>query len=104
VSTNLTETFRRLYYHLYTNSHATRAETIVEDLSLILLLKLAAERANANHLLAAYCERGGSSIPLLKVLRREFPDLVAADRRFKIGEAGGGEEGLTITQTRRLAR
>jgi type I restriction enzyme M protein len=86
VSSNLTETFRRLYYHLYTNSHATRAETIVEDLSLLLLLKLAAERANANHLLAAYCDRGGSSIPLLEVLRREFPDLVAADRRFKIGE------------------
>lgn len=86
-SVNLTEAFRRLYYDLYTNSDATRAESIVEDLSLVLLLKLAVERSGAApNLISAFCDRGGSVTPLLVFLRREFPDLVADDRRFKIGD------------------
>ena len=35
--------FKRLYYHLYTNSQSSRAETIIEDLSKILLIKLASK-------------------------------------------------------------
>lgn len=85
-SVNLTEVFHRLYFHLYSNSNATRAETIVQDISLLLLLKLAVERSGTDSILSDYCERGGSSASLLGVLRREFPALVAADRRFKIGD------------------
>ena len=36
--------FRRLYYHLYTNSRASRAERIIGDLSNLLLCKIASER------------------------------------------------------------
>ena len=40
---NLPDVFRRIYYHLYSNSKASRAELIIEDLSLLLLCKLAGE-------------------------------------------------------------
>lgn len=40
---NLVEVFKRLYFHLYSNSSASRAERIIEDISLLLLVKLAHE-------------------------------------------------------------
>ena len=36
--------FRKLYYHLYSNSNASRAERIISDLSNLLLCKIASER------------------------------------------------------------
>jgi type I restriction enzyme M protein len=41
---NLAETFRRLYYRLYSNSSASRAERIFENLATILLLKFCLDR------------------------------------------------------------
>src|SRR5579875_3092085 len=38
------QAFRKLYYHLYTNSNASRAERIISDLSNLLLCKIAGER------------------------------------------------------------
>jgi len=41
---NLAETFRRLYYRLYSNSSASRAERIFENLATILLLKFCLDK------------------------------------------------------------
>src|SRR5258708_28877480 len=73
---NLGEVFRRLYYNLYSNSAASRAERILEDLSLILLAKLAAENDSGDYskLLPsdASADVNGTFIP---ALRAAFPDL-----------------------------
>ena len=41
---NIAETFRRLYYRLYSNSSASRAERIFENLATILLLKFCLDK------------------------------------------------------------
>src|SRR5574340_1136744 len=85
---NLSSVFRRLYYHLYTNSNASRAERIVEDVSLLLLLRLAAD---ANGRIAALKEfregKGSADALLLPLLRDTYPSLVTKEQRFGIRDA-----------------
>jgi len=86
-TSNLVSTFRRLYYHLYTNSSASRAERIAEDLSLILLLKLAAETNGGGSVLHEYLHgsRPANDV-LMPVLRSTFPDLVSTSQSFSLGD------------------
>ena len=85
--TNLPDAFRRLYFHLYTNSKASRAERIFDDLSLILLLKLAIETNGGRQVLARY-QKGGvkANDVLLPFLRKCYPDLVDKEQAFAIGD------------------
>jgi len=84
---NLSEAFRRLYYHLYTNSKASRAERIIEDLSLLLLLKLAVEANGGAQTISRYRNGSGRANELLiPLLRRTYPGLVDANQRFSIGD------------------
>lgn len=84
---NLAETFRRLYYHLYTNSKASRAERIMEDLSLLLLLKLALESgSDADDLTRYWAQSGGANDILIPLVRRRYPGLVDHQQRFSLGE------------------
>ena len=46
---NVSITFRKLYYPLYTNSQSSRAERLVSDLSLLLLSKRAVEVRRGAH-------------------------------------------------------
>lgn len=84
---NLPDTFRRLYYHLYTNSDASRAERILEDLSLVLLLKLATEVNGGAEVLENFLRGGHSSNDILMPLvRRSFPELIDMHQRFSLGD------------------
>lgn len=85
---NLPEVFKRLYYHLYTNSKVSRAEAIIEDLSLLLLVKLAADQSGQAKILKRFADGEVSSQDvLLPLLRKAFPNLLAKGQRFALGEA-----------------
>lgn len=79
--------FRKLYYYLYTNSQASRAERIVADLSLLLLLKLAAETNGRSSVLQQFCggNKAGNAL-LLPVLRECYPGLIDSHDRFGMGD------------------
>lgn len=85
---NLPEAFKRIYYHLYTNSKASRAEAIIEDLSLLLLSKLASDHANKSQQIASFVDgKGTSNDLLLPLLQKTFPDLLGVGQRFSLGDA-----------------
>lgn len=41
---NLPDVFRSLYYYLHSNSSVSRADRLIEDISLLLLCKFVSER------------------------------------------------------------
>ena len=85
---SLPEAFKRIYYHLYTNSKASRAEVIIEDLSLLLLSKLSAEMNGGKSTIAAYLSgKGTANKALLPLLRESFPELLGAKQEFAIGDS-----------------
>ena len=51
------EIFKRLYYHLYTNGKSSRAESIIEDLSKILLIELASKNDNVRALVKEFIDK-----------------------------------------------
>ncbi|HEY4452053.1 MAG TPA: N-6 DNA methylase [Solirubrobacteraceae bacterium] len=82
------ETFKRLYYHLYSNSSVSRAERLIEDLSLLLLSKLAAEVNGSRDDFVAFLQGEGSAEHrILTHLRTAAPDLVDASAQFAIDDA-----------------
>ena len=84
---NLPEVFKRIYYHLYTNSKASRAELIIEDLSLLLLSKLSAELNGGKSALSSYLGgKGTANKVLLPMLRGAFPGLVGAKQLFALAD------------------
>ncbi|MDH5671078.1 MAG: N-6 DNA methylase [Myxococcales bacterium] len=86
---NLPGRFRRVYYHLYSNSKASRAETLLADLSLLLLSRLRAEheRDDGALVLDRYLRgEGGADALLLPGLRRDYPGLVDKSDRFHIDD------------------
>lgn len=85
---NLPDLFKKIYYRLYTNSSASRAEVIVEDLSLLLLCKLASESNGFDHELDEFIAgRRTANQVLLPILRRVYPDLLSSKQTFSIGDA-----------------
>jgi len=87
-SQNLPDLFRRIYYHLYTNSNASRAEVIVEDLSLLLLCKLAAElNGGAGAIDRFRGSKGSANKVLLPMLRESYPELLDSKQTFSLGDA-----------------
>lgn len=84
-SDNLPDAFRRLYYHLYTNSKASRAERILEDLSLLLLVKLAAETSGGSNQVRHYREgNGAANNVLIPLLREYYPKLIDDRQAFNL--------------------
>lgn len=79
-------TFKKLYYHLYTNSQASRAERIASDLSL-LLAKLGVEtNGGAKALEDFLAGRMGAAEALIPLLRETYPGLVERHEQFGMGE------------------
>lgn len=62
---NLGNTFRRLYYFLYSNSNASRAERLLENLSLILLTKYSFDTNGGTEALGRFMAGKGSAAELL---------------------------------------
>ena len=79
--------FKRLYYELYSNSKASRAERIIEDLSKLLLCKLICEQAQTTQLLQEFVAgRGSANATLLPILTKAFPVLISENDAFSIGD------------------
>lgn len=80
-------TFKKLYYQLYTNGKSSRAERISEDLSKILLCKLAEDSGRTNAISTYINGNQMADDILLPMLVEEFPASVVETDRFSIGEA-----------------
>lgn len=79
--------FRKLYYHLYSNSMASRAERIMSDLSNLLLCKIAAERNGGQDKVEAFLAGDGSANSLLlPLLQKSFPHLINKDDEFSLDD------------------
>lgn len=84
---DLPQRFKRVYFHLYSNSNASRAESLLADLSLLLLVKLLSEAVGASHLLAKFINGTGSANKvLLPALRDAYPQLVDASDQFRLDD------------------
>ncbi len=65
---SLSETFRRLYYRLYSNSAASRAERLFENLAIILLLKFCVDKSGDRRTLSLFLNGESSAGKLLQTL------------------------------------
>lgn len=84
---NLPEVFKRIYYHLYTNSKASRAEAIIEDLSLLLLTKLAADQTNRREVIDSFVSgTKDANTTLLPLLAEVFPRLLSSGQGFSLDD------------------
>lgn len=85
---DLPQRFRRLYFHLYSNSNASRAEVLLADLSLLLLTVLLAESGSSSLCLSAFLAGAGTANEaLLPAMRRAYPSLVGDTDRFHLDDA-----------------
>jgi type I restriction enzyme M protein len=100
---SISDTFRKLYYHLYTNSQASRAERIISDLSLLLLLKLTIEMNGAREVLDRFLAGTATSQEsLLPLLRDSFPGLIESSDKFGMGDSAL-RESFAILENVRLS-
>ena len=78
--------FKKLYYHLYTNSVSSRAERISEDLSKILLCKLAHDKGHSDPLRKYLAGSGTANELLMPMLQEAYPLTVTGTDSFSIGD------------------
>lgn len=75
--------FKKLYYHLYSNSNSSRSEKIMSDLSNLLLCKIICERNNTQDVITRFLNKEGTANQLfLPLLRKAFPHLINEDDKF----------------------
>ena len=75
--------FKKLYYHLYSNSNSSRSEKIMSDLSNLLLCKIVCERTNTQDVITNFLNKHGTANELfLPLLRKAFPHLINDDDKF----------------------
>jgi type I restriction enzyme M protein len=85
---SLPDAFRRIYFHLYSNSTASRAERILENISLLLLARLAAEQNGGAGALRRFMDgETDANESLLGLVRTEYPELLADGDAFSIDDA-----------------
>jgi type I restriction enzyme M protein len=83
VSAALPEVFKKLYYFLYSNSEASRAERIIEELSLVLLTKLACEAPSATSAWRRFMGGNGTAAETIWPMTTvAYPGLVDPHRPF----------------------
>lgn len=102
---NISIVFRKLYYHLYTNSQSSRAERLVSDLSLLLLTKLAVELNGGRKAIDRFLDGIVSAEEtLLPLLQRSYPRVVDERDHFSMGDTALREslrilEGVQLSQS-----
>lgn len=76
--------FRRLYFHLYSNSNASRAERIIGDLSKLLLVVLCKTlRPDYRQSIDGFLqEKGTANELLLPILKEHYSNVFDADDKF----------------------
>jgi type I restriction enzyme M protein len=84
---SLAETFRRLYYRLYSNSSTSRAERLFENLATILLLKLSLDKCAGHAAFKRFLTGEETADNLLKTfLPRLLPQKTALSFSFSLSE------------------
>ncbi|HLF12456.1 MAG TPA: N-6 DNA methylase [Gammaproteobacteria bacterium] len=84
---NIAETFRRLYYRLYSNSSTSRAERLVENLATILLLKFSMDKLDADEPLKQFMAGQTTAASLLQeFLPTQLPARAVAGFSFSISD------------------
>jgi len=79
--------FKKLYYHLYSNSNLSRSEKIMSDLSNLLLCKIVAERTNAQDVITDFLDKKGTANELLlPLLKENFPHLITDEDKFYLDD------------------
>ncbi len=78
--------FKKLYYHLYTNSASSRAARIIEDLSKILMCKLSLDWGLSDSVKAYLTGIGNANDVLLPALQKKFPGIIEDTDTFSIGD------------------
>lgn len=95
--TDYANSFKRLYYHLYSNSSASRSETIISDLSKLLLVILSndlpSDHGQIRSFLSAEASANDSLLPLL---RNRFPQIISDGDTFSMDENSLREGLLSI--------
>lgn len=84
---NYGEVFKKLYYHLYSNSNSSRADRIVSDISKLLLCKLADEKNKDSNLLNSFIrEEKTSKESLIVSIKNEFKSLGVHNEGFALDD------------------
>ncbi|WP_354584261.1 N-6 DNA methylase [Hymenobacter sp. UYCo722] len=83
-----TSLFKRMYFNLYTNSQSSRAETIIEDLSKILLIKLASKAKKVASLIQEFVssEQEANEL-LLPSFIKLYPKIADSLNEFRLSSA-----------------
>lgn len=80
--------FRDVYFHLYSNSRASRAESILGDLSLLLLCKITAETSkNSKRMDDFLCGNGTANGDLLPILGEIADGPLWKDEKFRLDDS-----------------
>lgn len=82
---NLVERFKKIYFHLYTNSKVSRAEKLADDLSLIVLIQQLRRIPEVNETVQDFLKGLLTSAELILAIRHRTPDL-RHDETFHIAD------------------
>lgn len=82
------ESFRKLYYHLYSNSSASRAERIISDISKLLLVALGASSPSDKKVISDFLSGSKSANEsLLPIIKKKYDDVFDEGDRFGVDDA-----------------
>ena len=83
----IVESFRKLYFHLYGNSNASRAERIFEDLGKLLLIKILSEDSKYENVLQDFVKNNKKANEVFfPILTSEFPELISQNDKFTLDD------------------
>lgn len=80
--------FKKMYYHLYSNGKSSRAEAIIEDLSKILLIKLATKNKNVEKAVKTFLKNDSeANESLLTEFTKLYPQLSDSLGEFSLNSS-----------------
>lgn len=85
-STDYYESFRKLYYHLYSNSSASRAERIISDISKLLLIVLNKSSLNDSSINDFLSGKATANESLLPWIKSNYSDVFDEGDRFGVDD------------------
>ena len=81
------ESFRKLYYHLYSNSSASRAERIISDISKLLLVTLGVNNRSHKKVISDFLAGNTSANEtLLPLIQQKYADVFDEGDRFGVDD------------------
>ena len=81
------DSFKKLYYHLYSNSSASRAERIISDISKLILSVLAASSSREQHIIQSFINgEKSANEELLHLVKSKYPNIFDDSDQFAIDD------------------